>query len=179
MNICTRFSDVGIVLEKRQDATPIYVGCGAIHKRIELGVDVIGVHYPEDTFLTPQLAVYCGITDKTAPVRTYPLCALLARKLRYVMRRRFAVDFFDLWIGLEKHPECAPKMQKIVRRRELGGGGGEMYRAEGAQANLAGLEATWHDELHALMPRVPAFETVRRDLSHWLPQFEAERKAFG
>ena len=172
MNVCTKFGEVGLTLETRQDAAPIYVGRGAVHERVELGIDVIGIHYPEDGFLAPQPAVYRAISGETAPVRTYPLPALLARKLRYVMRRRFAVDFYDLWIGLEKHPECVPEMQEIVRRRELGGGGGEHYHAESALAGLDALEASWHEELAALMPRVPEFGQVRRDLTHWLPLFE-------
>jgi hypothetical protein len=167
------FGAAGLTLEERPDAVPVYVCRGAVHTRVELGVDVIAMHYPEESFLVPETATYRGIAGETATVRTYPLSALLARKLRYAMRRRFAVDFFDLWIGLEKRPECAPEMQEIVRRRELGGAGGERYRAEGAVASFAGLEATWHDELHALMPRVPDYETVRRDLTHWLPLFES------
>ena len=177
MNVCTQFSSAGIVLETRQDAAPIYVGCGAIHKRVELGVDVIGVHYPEESFLMPQPATYQAINGETAPVRTYTLAALLARKLRYIGRRQFAVDFYDLWIGLEKHPECAPEMQEIVRRREMGVTDTDRYRADVALMGLEALETTWHDELYALMPRVPAFETVRRDLTHWLPMFEVGKES--
>lgn len=171
--------EAGIMLEERPNAVPVYACRGAVHMRVELGVDVIAMHYPEEHFLVPQAGIYQAINGETAPVRTYPLPALLARKLRYVMRRRFAVDFYDLWVGLEKHPECAPEMQEIVRRREAGSQGGERYRAEGALANLDGLEATWHNELYALMPCVPAFESVRRDLTHWLPLFEAGRKSLG
>lgn len=173
------FQMAGMLLEERPGAVPVYACRGAVHTRVELGVDVIAMHHPEEAFLVPLSATYQAINGQTAPVRTYPLSALLARKLRYVMRRRYAVDFYDLWIGLEKHPECAPEMQEIVRRREGGMEGGERYQSLGALANLAGLEATWHEELHALMPRVPAFETVRRDLTYWLPLFEAERKSFG
>lgn len=172
MNVCRVFGEAGLVMEARPDAAPIHVGRGTVHERVELGVDVIGIHYPEEGFLVPCEANYRSITGEMAPVRTYPLPALLARKLRYVMRRRFAVDFYDLWIGLEEHPECSPEMQEIVRRREIGGAGGERYRAEGAMANFAGLEVSWHEELMALMPRVPEFGQVRRDLAHWLPQFE-------
>jgi len=167
------FGSVGILLEKRPEAVPVYARRGAVHERVELGVDVIAMHHPEESFLVPQAATYRGISGETDPVRTYSLPALLARKLRYVLRRRFAVDFYDLWVGSEKHPECAPEMCEIVRRREAGFSSGERYRAGAALANLAGLGATWQDELHALMPRIPPFEVVRRDLARWLPMFEA------
>ncbi len=177
-NFFTAFQESGIVLTERPGGiTPVYAAPGLAQARIEIGVDVLGMTYPEESFLVPQVQTFRAVSNATAPVRTYTLPALLARKLRYVMWRRYAVDFYDLWIGLEKHPECASEMQEIVRRREIGGAGGEIYWAEGAMANFAGLEETWHDELYTLMPRVPAFETVRRDLSHWLPLFEAERKA--
>ena len=172
MNVCTRFGEVGLTLETRTDAAPIYVGQGAVHERVELGIDVIGIHYPEDSFLVPQPAIYRAITGKTAPVRTYPLPALLARKLRYAMRRRFAVDFYDLWIGLEKHPEVAPDIREIVRRREVGVAFHERYQAGTARMGLDALEASWHEELAALMPRVPGFGQVRQSLAYWLPLFE-------
>jgi len=170
---CAAFCQAGLSLESRPDAVPVYAHRGAVHERVELGVDVIAAHYPEESFLIPQEAVFRAVTGETAPVRTYSLPALLARKLRYVMRRRYAVDFYDLWIGLEKHPEGAGEMREIVRRRESALTCGGCYRAEAALMNLDSLETTWQAELDALMPRVPAFARVRRDLAHWLLSYEA------
>ena len=170
----TAFQEAGLLLTERADGiAPVYAAPGLAQARVEIGVDVLGMTYPEESFLAPQQQTFRSLGGATAPVRTYALPALLARKLRYVMWRRYAVDFYDLWIGLEKHPECASEMQEIVQRRELGSAGGERYRAEVAMANFAGLEATWHGELHALMPRVPEYEAVRRNLARWLPLFEA------
>ncbi len=167
------FHSVGLSLEKRgAGITPVYAAPGLAQGRVEIGVDVLAMSYPEESFLVPETHTFRAVSGETASVRTYTLPALLARKLRYVMWRRYAVDFYDLWIGLDKCPECAPEMREIVRRRELDGTGGERYRAEGAMVNFAGLEASWREELTALMPRVPEFGQVRRDLAHWLPVFE-------
>jgi len=176
-NAQAAFAEVEMVLEHRADGiAPIYAAPGLAQARVEIGVDVLAASYPEESFLVPEPHTFRSVSGETAPVRTYPLPALLARKLRYVMWRRFAVDFYDLWIGLEKHPEAAPDIREIVRRREVGVADKDRYRAEVAQAGLDALKASWHEELAALMPRVPEFQQVRQGLAHWLPLFENKER---
>ncbi len=167
------FQSIGLCLEKRGEGiTPVYVAPGLAQGRVEIGVDVLAASYPEESFLVPEPHLFRAVSGEMAPVRTYPLPALLARKLRYMMWRRYAVDFYDLWIGLEKRPEVAPEMSEIVRQRESGVAFHERYRADTARMGLDALEASWHEELAALMPRVPEFGQVKQALAHWLPQFE-------
>lgn len=171
------FAEVGLTLERRADGiAPIYAAPGLAQARVEISVDVLAASYPEESFLAPEPHTFRAVSGETAPVRTYPLPALLARKLRYVMWRRFAVDFYDLWVGLEKHPEVAPDIREIVRRREVGVAFHECYRAGTARMSLDALEASWHEELAALMPRVPEFGQVQRDLAYWLPLFESTER---
>ena len=154
--------------------TPIYVGSGKVCRRVEIPIDVAPKHLPEEEFLTSHWDTFSAVTGERVQVLTYSIGALLARKLRYVVRRSYAVDFFDLWIGAQCNTVCTQEIARIVRGREaqLDQDDAERFRADAAIRSMMSLRNNWDSELRDLMQDAPKFDHVVDMLAPWLTQVD-------
>lgn len=152
----------GIALEKKEDARiPFFPMQGRVFKDIAVGIDVCA---PRASEVESVSGVFLGDGGIKIPVRVLALVPQVAEKLNATSFRARAADFYDVWLFAQKRPDLLPELHRMVHFSEVQGLA-DWFNQYRFSLHLQQLRASWHEDLIPLMPRVPSFETVERDLS--------------
>lgn len=142
---------------------------GQVFNRIVVGIDVCS-RPPND--LPCQLGEFVSLSGQKIPVRVMPLREQIGEKLRAASRRGRALDFFDVWLAFEKHPNLLGSVSEVIEKRKKSDAP-LLYDAEKALATLETRRDEWFEKLAPQMAKVPTFERVQQDLQCWLPSLAA------
>ena len=154
-------AEQGIALREGEESRmPFFPMQGTIFKDVAVGIDVCQREASDMTWVN---ANFCGVGGVTVPVRVMPLSMMIAEKLRATSRRARSSDFYDFWLFAQKRPDLLPELQRWLHIGEVDGEELE-FSAEGTWAHLQELRPWWLKDLIPLMPQVPSFETVEKDL---------------
>ena len=166
--IAGRFSQIaaeyGLCFVEVPNSLPCYRGAGSAGVTASISVDVIS--RPLRT-VPGQNGIFSSLTGEQVEVRVQPAAQILADKITCVTQRLKAADFVDLWEGLRR--ELVPRdliWSFHCRRPDA-----QPLQLDQILSNLDHLQVCWQDSLAPLMPAVPQFHDVRRDLCLWLPVF--------
>lgn len=166
--IAGRFSqiaaDYGLSLEELPNSLPCYRGAGSAGVATSISVDVVPRPLRR---IAGQSGVFRSLTGEQVEVRVQPAAQILADKITCVTQRLKASDFVDLWEGLRREIVPRDLIWSFHCRRP----NAQPLQLDQILHNLDYLQVCWQDSLAPLMPAVPQFHDVRRDLSLWLSVF--------
>ena len=158
-------AEQGVTLQQKETGfAPFFSMSGTVFKEVAIGIDVC---QPTTSDLTWVDADFCDINGVSIPVRVLPLPLQMAEKLRATTRRARSTDFYDFWLFMQKHPDLLPEVQSLLLSGTIEGE--ELsINDERVWEHFQQLRLLWHQDLIALMPQVPSFESVELQLSRIL-----------
>lgn len=155
-------AEQGIALQQKEGTRiPFFPMQGTVFKEIAVGIDVCHREFADMTWIN---ASFRGVGGESVPVRVMPLPTQMAEKLRATTRRARSTDFYDFWLFARKRPDLLPEVNRLLLSGEVQGEKLDVSVAK-TWEHLQQLRSRWHNDLIALMPQVPSFEMVERDLS--------------
>jgi predicted nucleotidyltransferase component of viral defense system len=149
-----------------------YVGpLGGIGSNKKVKVDI---SRSEQLVFTPvKRDVICGYTDvEEHQLLCYPLEEVLVEKLRSVMQRMQARDFYDIWYLLEEHGMdidfYIPEFKQKCESKEIDP---KDFHAKLKQ-RLPQYRGRWENSMNDQIQDLPDFEQVEREIMRHLKKFE-------
>jgi len=157
---------------KRPDGTlSVFASPGTVYARVEIRVDVCN---RDNTLFPTEERLFVPLHGAPVPVRVQRLSELMADKFGCTLRRSKPMDFSDLWLGLNAHQELWNEIRFVMEHKNCGPYDIvplQTFTAGAALANLDKARETWDEKLGKAMSSFPAYDTVRQDLTQWLPFF--------
>ncbi len=156
----------------RPDGTlSVFALPGTVHSRVEIRVDVCS---RDNTLFPVERQMFVPLSYPPVSVRVQRLSELMADKFGCVLRRSKAMDFLDLWYGLNARPDLKDEIRDVMERKDCGPYDIvplQTFTTEAALAHLENTEETWDEKTSTALSTPPSFDRVREDLTVWLPFF--------
>ena len=127
----------------------------------------VNVSFRERVILPPVTHVLENLYFEPFPVTAMELEEMVAEKLRAALMRKAPRDYFDLWLVLKEAALNASLVPELVMAKLETVG--LKYDPAMLWGELDMLERLWEEDLRELMPRVPEFSILVRELREGLP----------
>ena len=132
----------------------------------------VDVSFRESVQLAPRQAMLRTPYAPAFAVTCMAVEEILAEKIRAALMRRAPRDYFDLWLLFQQDEIAFDKVPELVRAKldtvDHPYHPGKLWELPSV------LKRLWSEDLHQLMPDVPPFDTVFRELQAffeaWMPK---------
>lgn len=135
--------------------------------------------FSKEMSIAPERRPFKTLSGDLIPVVARPIYQMLALKIGCISLRYKALDYVDLWLGLQSDPALKYEVRRLLIAGTCHAGVFTPPRFVDVGQALERLDqhrAAWDQTLSVYMNRVPSFEQVRDDLANWLPFFAANAK---
>lgn len=176
--IAAQFVDIAsvaglsIVLRgQRGDITSYTLQAPSVMPNVSLKVEVIARN--KQGYLAPEKRMLTLSNGTIHEVLVKPLAEMIAIKFGCIKLRMKALDFVDIWWGLNSDAELKNIVfDYLVHKRCVEG----EFTPVGLDARivrlkLEAMQETWSQQLNEYMAHVPNFDEVNRDFEEWLAFF--------
>ena len=155
-----------------QDAIPfIFASSSAFYSEVSIGVEIFS---REQILVAPERHTFHASSGEQVSVLVKPLAEMIAVKLGCIFRRQKAVDFLDVWLGLQSNLCTHSEVRNLLRLGLCDAGDFSpppRIDVSLALTQLEGLRPIWEEKLSIYKTQVPPFMQVYTDLAEWLPFF--------
>lgn len=156
---------------RRGDITSYTLQAPSVVPNVSLKVEVIARN--KQGHLASERRMLTLSNGTTHQVLVRPLAEIIAVKFGCIKLRMKALDFVDIWWGLNSDAELKDTvLDYLVHKRCVAGDFTPIgLDARIVRMKLEAMQETWSQQLNEYMAHVPNFDEVNQDFEEWLAFF--------